>query len=166
MSGSHRPLGVAGHAYASGTYISGASLDIAEWIKVSDLSISSGDVVVIDGASTKMVKKSDSPESRLAAGVISTDPSYLAGSHVENEEVVDREEMEAKGYRMLALVGQVPCKVTDEGGPIAVGDLLTTSTTSGHAMKAVDPKIGTIIGKALEPMQGGKGRILVLLTLQ
>ncbi len=57
--------------------------------------------------------------------------------------------------------------------PIAVGDLRVTSATIGHAMRSrpVDVGVavrrpGTIIGKALEPLTGGRGQILVLLTLQ
>ena len=74
--------------------------------------------------------------------------------------------MESKGYRMLALAGQVPTKVTTENGPIKVGDLLTSSSIPGHAMKATDPKIGTIVGKAMEPLESGSGKIVVLVTLQ
>ncbi len=35
----------------------------------------------------------------------------------------------------LALSGRVPVKVTDENGGIKAGDLLTTSSLTGHAMK-------------------------------
>ena len=38
----------------------------------------------------------------------------------------------------LAVIGIVPCKVTAEAGPIVAGDLLVTSSTPGHAMKATD----------------------------
>ena len=65
----------------------------------------------------------------------------------------------------IALAGRVPCKVTDENGPIRRGDLLTTSSTPGHAMRAdIDSfdKIGSVIGKALEPMESGTGVIEVL----
>jgi hypothetical protein len=59
-------------------------------------------------------------------------------------------------------------------GPITRGDLLATSATPGHAMKA-QPKIvegvpvytsGTIIGKALEPLASGTGMIKVLIMLR
>ncbi len=35
----------------------------------------------------------------------------------------------------LALTGRVPVKITGENGAIEPGDLLTTSSTPGHAMK-------------------------------
>ncbi len=70
------------------------------------------------------------------------------------------------GEAPLALLGQVPCKVSTENGSINVGDLLVTSSTPGHAMRADDPKPDTILGKALEPLAYGTGKIKVLVTLQ
>jgi len=60
----------------------------------------------------------------------------------------------------VALVGKVPCKVH---GYIEKGDLLTTSAThSGHAKKAINPVLGSIIGKALESHnETGTGQIFV-----
>jgi hypothetical protein len=59
-------------------------------------------------------------------------------------------------------------------GAIKAGDLLTTSSTKGHAMKAQPVDVGgveiyrpgTIIGKALEPLESGTGLIEVFVTLQ
>jgi len=67
----------------------------------------------------------------------------------------------------IALCGRAPCKIVDENGPVSRGDLLTSSSTPGHAMKAIPVKIGdeyvfrtgTIIGKALESHKSGKGTI-------
>lgn len=58
------------------------------------------------------------------------------------------------------------CKVDAAEAPIEVGDLLTTSSNPGHAKKATDPKIGTIIGKALEPLADGTGYIAVFVNIQ
>ena len=68
----------------------------------------------------------------------------------------------------IALIGKVYCKVDAETSPIEVGDLLTTSSARGHAMKAMDPlkAFGAVIGKALRPMQEGRGLIPVLIALQ
>ena len=53
-----------------------------------------------------------------------------------------------KGTKVcIALQGRVPCRVV---GKIKKGELLTTAGIKGHAAKAIDPKVGTIIGKALE----------------
>jgi hypothetical protein len=68
----------------------------------------------------------------------------------------------------LALLGKVFCKVDAQYSPIEVGDLLTTSPTIGHAMKADDPlkAFGSVIGKALRPLQAGRGMIPILVALQ
>jgi hypothetical protein len=68
----------------------------------------------------------------------------------------------------IALVGKVYCKADAGFGPIEAGDLLTTSATFGHAMRADDPlrAFGAIIGKALAPLAGGLGLIPVLVALR
>jgi hypothetical protein len=68
----------------------------------------------------------------------------------------------------IAMVGKVNCKVDAQYAAIEVGDLLTTSPTSGHAMKAKDPlhAFGAIIGKALRPLKEGQGLIPILVALQ
>jgi hypothetical protein len=68
----------------------------------------------------------------------------------------------------------VRVKADGSYGAIKVGDLLTTSATLGHAMKAQPVELGgaeiyrpgTIIGKALEPLNSGTGLIEVFVTLQ
>lgn len=68
----------------------------------------------------------------------------------------------------VALLGKVYCKVDAEYSSIAVGDLLTTSPTQGHAMKVTDPTkaFGAVIGKALRSLSTGQGLIPVLVALQ
>src|SRR5207245_2843133 len=68
----------------------------------------------------------------------------------------------------VALMGKVCCKVDAQYSPIEVGDLLTTSPTPGHAMKAADPlkAFGSVIGKALRPLDAGQGMIPILIALQ
>jgi hypothetical protein len=54
------------------------------------------------------------------------------------------------------------------GSPINVGDLLTTSTTRGDAMRAENRHraIGVILGESLCPLTDGRGLITVLISLQ
>jgi hypothetical protein len=49
-----------------------------------------------------------------------------------------------------------------------VGDMLTSSPTEGHAMKALDREraFGAVVGKALRPLDEGCGLIPILITLQ
>ncbi len=66
----------------------------------------------------------------------------------------------------MAIVGIVPCKVSAENGPIQRGDLLVTSSSPGHAMRAgTSPSPGTVLGKAMQPLDRGTGTILVLVAL-
>jgi hypothetical protein len=66
------------------------------------------------------------------------------------------------------MLGKVFCKVDATQGPIGVGDLLTTSSVVGHAMRADDHarSFGAVIGKALRPLQEGLGLIPILVALQ
>ena len=68
----------------------------------------------------------------------------------------------------IALLGKVYCKVDAQYAAIEVGDLLTTSPTPGHAMKAdhLRKAFGAVIGKALRPFKEGQGLIPILITLQ
>jgi hypothetical protein len=68
----------------------------------------------------------------------------------------------------VALLGKVFCRVDADYGPVTAGDLLTTSDTPGHAMKAADPfrAFGSVIGKALRSLEVGQGLIPILIALQ
>jgi hypothetical protein len=75
---------------------------------------------------------------------------------------------------LVATTGRVLVNVDTTNGPIQIGDLLVTSNREGFAMKSLPMEIGearihrpgTLIGKALEPLTNGTGKILVLLSLQ
>jgi hypothetical protein len=69
---------------------------------------------------------------------------------------------------MVTLGAYAHCKVDADIAPIAVGDLLTTSPTKGHAQKVLDPNkaTGAILGKALGSLKKGKGKIPVMVMLQ
>jgi hypothetical protein len=68
----------------------------------------------------------------------------------------------------VALIGKVYCKVDAQYGAIRVGDLLTTSATPGHAMKAEDSvkAFGAVLGKALGGLFSGTGLVPILVCLQ
>ncbi|MDR2818052.1 MAG: hypothetical protein LBB37_01250 [Endomicrobium sp.] len=136
---------------SSAQYAATTQADLAE-IYSSKENLEPGDVVVISQDIDNNIEKSKSPDSIRVAGVISTEPGLLMNS-------------KEQGYQ-LALVGKVPVKVTNEGGSIIRGDLLTTSSIPGHAKKASNPKTGSVIGKALENFSGTKGTMLVLVNLQ
>ena len=74
----------------------------------------------------------------------------------------------ADGKHPVALTGRVYCQVDASFGAIQPGDMITTSTTPGHGMKAADREraFGSIIGKAMTGLADGKGLVLVLVNLQ
>jgi hypothetical protein len=98
---------------------------------------------------------------KKVAGVISGAGDYRPG-------LILGRDGQSQNRMPLALVGKVYCKVDAQYGPIQVGDMLTTSPTPGHAMKASDPlkAFGSVIGKALRPLDSGQGLIPILVNLQ
>jgi hypothetical protein len=68
----------------------------------------------------------------------------------------------------IALVGTAFCRVDADLGSIEAGDLITTSETVGHGMRAGDGErsAGSIIGKALAPLGHGRGLVPIILALQ
>jgi hypothetical protein len=126
--------------------------DLAEIYGTMDESIGAGDVVSLDPSLNSGVKKSDKAYDPNAFGIISISPSLVMGS------IDDPEAMPV----MVALSGRVPVKVTTENGPIMPGDLLTSSSTPGVAMRAT--KAGQIIGQAMTEFDGdGVGSVLVFI---
>jgi hypothetical protein len=66
----------------------------------------------------------------------------------------------------VALVGTAFCKADASAGEIRPGDLLTTSSRLGHAMKVLDHTraAGAILGKALQSLHRDHGLIQILVS--
>jgi hypothetical protein len=174
-----------GDVTADGT-LTGGGADFAEAVRVSAgaASVEAGDVMVIDPAATRGFARSAAARSTLVAGVYSTRPGVLASSHDWDQKALEigmlpppvagEESPAIKPLAVaarlnevpLAVIGIVPCKASAENGPIAVGDLLVTAATPGHAMRADNPGVGTVLGKALAPLASGTGVIEIMVTLQ
>jgi hypothetical protein len=140
--------------------------DLAE-IFETDENVEPGDLVVIDENNKGKLKKSSTPYDKKAVGIVSGAPAVVfEGSMLK----VSPKPFEfTKGTKPpIALAGRVPCKVSLENGPIEEGDLLTSSSTPGHLMKAtdLDKAFGTVIGRALEPFtdQGKSTGIIILMV--
>ena len=160
--GSERDFRVtnSGAAYADGGWNGNA--DFAELIETEDNSdaYEFGDVLVISEVSDRSVALSSEPYATTVIGVYSENPGFVGSPHVMEGQQEDE--------IPVAVVGIVPCKVSAENGAIHRGDLLTTSSTPGHAMLCDDPSacIGAIVGKALGELEEGTGVIEILVTLQ
>ncbi len=94
-------------------------------------------------------------------GVVSGAGSYKPAIVMDKQESGD-------DRQPISLVGKAYCKVDAQYGAVEAGDLLTTSPTPGHAMKAGDPLLafGSVIGKALRPWPEGLGLVPILIALQ
>jgi subtilisin family serine protease len=156
-----------GNVYAAGSFNPGGA-DVAEYILASE-PLEPGDVVELDPHNPKHYRKVREPYSPWVAGVISTAPGFVLGAkHLSLALSVNGEgrgEVEPGERPLLALLGRVPVKATTENGPIRPGDLLTSASKPGYAMRCVDVTQceGAIIGKALEALDESEGVILVLL---
>lgn len=152
-------VSVTGNVTATGN-IAAKYQDVAEWVPSSQ-KLSAGTVVILDPEKSNQVIASTEAYDTRVAGVISDSPGVILGEGGE-------------GKLKVATTGRVRVRVDATNAPIKIGDLLVTSDEEGVAMKSVPMEIngrkihapGTIIGKALEPLEKGKGEILVLLSLQ
>ncbi len=152
-------LHVAGDIRVDGN-INAKYQDVAEWVPTTQ-KLAAGTVVILDAERTNHVLASRTSYDTAVAGVVSAKPGISLG-----EAGVDK--------ALVATTGRVKVRVDATRAPIKIGDLIVTSDLEGVAMKS-EPVVfggrrlhapGTIIGKALEPLAGGRGEILVLLSLQ
>jgi hypothetical protein len=134
--------------------------DVAEWVPARQ-EMAAGTVVTLDTEKSNQVMASSQSYDTRVAGVVSAQPGITLGEA-------------GKGKVLVATTGRVKVRVDATRNPIRIGDLLVTSDKEGFAMKS-EPVLlggrqmhapGTLIGKALEPLPGGTGEILVLLSLQ
>ena len=113
-----------------------------------------GDCVVIDRSGA--VVPCTEPYDGRVAGVVS------GAGGLRPAIVLDRQ----PGGAPIALMGKAFVRAAADGAPIEVGDLLTTSSVSGHAMVVQDRAraFGAVIGKALTSLPEGRGLVQVFLS--
>ena len=151
-------VNVTGNITVSGN-VNAKYQDVAEWVP-STQRLRPGNVVVFDRHNNNSVLAASVAYDTGVAGVVSPQPGVLLG--------------EAGPEKLkVATTGRVRVRVDATIHPILIGDLLVTSNKTGAAMsEAVTVsgiemhRPGTILGKALEPLEAGEGEILVLLSLQ
>ena len=102
---------------------------------------------MIFGGTKEVTQSVDYADQRLA-GIVSTDPAYIMNATQPNSVPI-------------VMAGRAPCLVV---GPVAKGDVLTTSATVGHAEKLDNAtwKPGVVVGKALESAPAGSHKIMVV----
>ncbi len=138
----------------------GEGLDYAEGFDVTGHdNITAGMVLAIDPQNPGQLALADEPYDTKVAGIVAGANGLGSGVRLGGKSF----------DRNVALAGRVYCYADASNGAIEPGDLLTTSSKPGHAMKVDDYSRarGAILGKAMEPLaQGETGMILVLVTLQ
>lgn len=135
--------------------------DLAEPFAVSGENVPKGAAMIIDDANPGSLKMSCEAYDTRVAGIVSGANGITPGIHLKQSGKLD-------GGENIALSGRVYALADAGSASIKPGDLLTTSSTPGHIMKAADPARaqGAIIGKAMSALPAGKGYVLVLVNLQ
>jgi hypothetical protein len=130
-------------------------------ISVNNKGVPLGAVVVIDDQNPGQLKISDLPYDTHVAGIISGANGVNPGIQMHQQGLLE-------GGKNVALTGRVYVQADASNGAIRPGDLLTTSSTPGCAMRVSDHAraAGAILGKAMTGLNQGQGMVLVLVTLQ
>lgn len=152
-------LDVNGTAKVTILQITGA--DLAEKFPTSE-DVAPGMVVAIDPHWPGQVCLARGAYNPTVAGIVSGANNFAAGAVLGNLP-------ESESSPAVALSGRVYAWCDASTSAIEPGDLLTTSDTPGHAMKAIDRerRDGAVLGKAMTSLpQGEKGLVLVLVSLQ
>jgi hypothetical protein len=118
--------------------------DLAEKY-TADAEYAPGTVLVFGGTAEVTVNAEDGDTK--VAGVVSTNPSYIMNSELNSEHV-----------STVALTGRVPTMIV---GPVRKGDMMVAAGL-GRARAETDPRVGSVIGKALEDFDGSEGTIEVV----
>ena len=133
--------------------------DVAEWVLVSE-PVEAGDVLELDPENPQHYRRTTGSCSSLVAGVVSTQPGVLLGSPPSPDHL-----SATTDYALLALIGIVPVKACDEGGPIEPGDLLVPASIPGYVRRWNPEDNGCpLVGKALAPLEQGESLISILLV--
>jgi hypothetical protein len=137
--------------------------------------LQTGDLVVVTGHGAPAVgeipllkvRRADSAGTRAVIGVV--DAAYRAprlGAAADESEDDDGDGMGPGQLLTVVTLGAFKAiKVDASPGAIRVGDLLVASATPGHAVRSDDPRVGTVIGKALGELESGTGIIPVMVSM-
>jgi hypothetical protein len=130
-----------------------------------------GDLIIVTGAAEPVLGNIPVPLVRQAKSAFSTavigivDEAYYPDS--ESVGRFSNGAINPGDYLTIVTVGAYAVVNVDASyGAIQPGDLLVASPTPGHAMRADHPATGTVIGKALSPLESGTGTVAIMVTLQ
>ena len=118
--------------------------DLAEWYE-ADADYAPGTVLVFGGS--KEVTIASNINDVRVAGVVSTNPAHIMNAGLDAEHTA-----------AVALTGRVPTLVV---GKVQKGDMMVTAG-GGRAQACAEPRLGSVIGKALQDHPGGQGTIEIV----
>jgi hypothetical protein len=118
--------------------------DLAEWYE-ADADYPPGTVLVFGGS--REVTQAVGINDVRVAGVVSTNPAHIMNSGLKAEHTA-----------AVALTGRVPTLVV---GTVNKGDMMVTAG-GGRAQACAEPRMGSVIGKALQDHPGGQGTIEIV----
>jgi hypothetical protein len=135
--------------------------DLVEGFDAGDEAPEAGTVMAIDPLHGGRLTIAANAYDTRVAGVVSGAGGVAAGLKLGQAGTLE-------GETPVALTGRVFVKCSAENGAIQPGDLLTSATLRGHAMRATDSTraFGAVIGKAMGSLDDGTGLVLVLVGLQ
>ncbi|MGD8597926.1 MAG: hypothetical protein PVJ26_12955 [Anaerolineae bacterium] len=178
------------NVYALSYHVMGAIMQVAQNGGEEPLEL--GDVVVLSGMTA--LPEADAPAVMQVSGAASANSPAVAGvvysrfnieTAIEDRkpgtnvtaaprEVTPAGPVAPREYLLVVVQGPAQVKASALTGEIQPGDLLSTATLVNHAAKA--PRLivegiemvapGTLLGKAMEPLQADQELIYVYVTLQ
>jgi hypothetical protein len=152
------------------------SADLASLFPVA-APVEPGDVVVLDPELPGLLRPSTLAADPALVGVVAAEAGLILGADQKprvarpsdtfyDETLAEADPATTTLRAPVVFTGVVFTKVDAGYGSIRSGDLLTTSPTEGHAMRANDPLPGVVLGKAIDPLDTGTGLIRVLVMLR
>jgi hypothetical protein len=144
-----------GETFSEVAFNSGGA-DYAEYFTTSNTDLQEGEIVSVDTNAGSSVKRAAAGE--IPIGVISTNPGFIGN----NQQSVTESEQPVQNV-LVGLVGQVPVRVTDENGPVHIGDYITIAQAAGFGRRANPGE--PVVGIALTNFDAA-GRVNVLLSQQ
>ncbi|PJA40530.1 hypothetical protein CO178_02045, partial [candidate division WWE3 bacterium CG_4_9_14_3_um_filter_34_6] len=102
--------------------------DYAEYFKTLDTNLQAGEAVCIDVLNPNSVSRCRGVSDPNIMGIVSTKPALVGNAKpelVKSEKAV-----------IIAMLGQIPAKVSNENGEVRIGDSLTSASIPGYLMKA------------------------------
>jgi hypothetical protein len=154
-----------------------------------DQALELGDVVAFSGMSAPLeaggppviqVVGTKDANSTAVAGVVYSRFNIETVNGIDPANLLDGQEVTPDGpvapgeYLLIVVQGPAQVKASALAGPIQPGDLLSSAGQAGYAAKAVEITFGeaeiampgTVLGKALEPLDDGNALIYIYVTLQ